>query len=426
VTRSADALHALAPWIQDWITSEQRANDRVSHRLLKHRFALDEAELPREYWPEQRPVHALQYALLDADEVMQFGPVQAFCAQHFGFEAPRGKRVLFVHPGNLRIQAELQRAGIARHTSPILCTPTSSFRSLLCWHPSRPEAAAVLKLALHVRISGVSRHVGEREAVGSVYESILLRTVPPAHKQQIGFEVFDDVASSYCAGLNLGQILRSLPPGIGSGARLVPAFSLGSMCDGRLFLRGLVRTPRAAQALVHEMIAAHVKVASYLMFHEGISHEFHPQNVLFEVNGGHVQRVVLRDFYRSPVRPVLRAHRGRPMPEWPDGEQSALKPLYYLYVRLARRAPTSYVRVFGIRGLIWEWARALRLFGAGDRLRPLQQTYLRYWQEACAVWIGVWPKRLPSGPSLALNEAIDLYLAQPRAKPRPPSSPLAP
>jgi hypothetical protein len=129
--------------------------------------------------------------------------------------------------------------------------------------------------------------------------------------------------------------------------------------------------------------------------------------------------VVLRDFYRSPVRPLLRARRGRPMPAWPDGEQSSLTPLYYLYVRLARRAPTSYVRVYGIRGVIWEWARALRLLTGENPQRALQQTYLRYWQEACAVWIGVWPKRLAEGPSLALNEAIDLYLAQPRPKPRP-------
>lgn len=417
-----DPLRALQPWVRDWIASEQRANDRVSHRLLKHRFALDEAELPREYWPEQQPVHALQYVLLDPGEVMQFGPVEDFLAEHFGFEAPRGRRAVFVHPGNLRIKAELARAGIALHTSEVLCTPTSSFRSLLCWHPDRPEGAAILKLALHVRISGVSRHVGEREAVGSVYEAILLRTIPPQHKQQLGFEVFDDVASSYCAGLNLGQILRTLPAGMTPGARLVPAFALGSTMDGQLFLRGLVRTRKAALALVHEMLARHVQAASFLMFHEGISHEFHPQNLLFELKDGHVLRVVLRDFYRSPVRPKLRAHRGRPMPEWPDGAQSALKPLYYLYVRLARRAPTSYVRVFGIRGLIWEWARALRRFGAGDTLRPLQQTYLRYWQEACAVWIGVWPKRLASGPSLALNEAIDLYLAQ-RPRKRPAASP---
>lgn len=406
------AFDALAPWVRDWLELEQLANDRVAHPALTHRFAVDEAELPRAHWPEARPLWRMPYVLLHPDEVREYGPVAPFLADHFGLAVPRGRRLVCVHPANARLLAQLQLAGIRLQTSEVWCTPTSSFRSLLAWHPARPERAAVLKLALHVRISGVSRHVGEREVLGSIYTSRLVREIPLSHRQQIGFTAFDDLAGSYCAGLQLGQICRELPADVQPGSRLVPAFSIGSALRGQPVLQQLADEPARAAALVHELLAQHVRTTSFLMLHEGIAHEFHAQNVLFEIHNGQPHRVVLRDFYRSPVRPPLRRLRGRPLPAWPQAAASGLTPLYYLYMRLARRAPSSYLRVYGIRGVVWEWARALRRLGLADTNRALQSLYLRWWQEASAVWLGVWPKRLAEGPSLALNEAIDLFLSR--------------
>jgi hypothetical protein len=182
--------------------------------------------------------------------------------------------------------------------------------------------------------------------------------------------------------------------------------------DGELYLHRTTASGAHATALMENLIASYVRTTSYLLFHEGIAHEFHPQNVLFEVQGDRVLRVVLRDFYRAAVSPELRQRRGRELPAWEDGRQSRYPPSRYLFFRMARRAPTAYLRVFGIRGVVWEWARALRLLGVKQHRHHLQRVYLRYWQEACAVWLGVWPKRIRTGPSLALNDAITLFLAQ--------------
>lgn len=408
----ATAFDSLAPWIRDWIRCEQTANDRVSHPRLKHHFALDEKHLEKGYWPESREVFQLEYVLLNRASVLEFGPAAGFIAERFGLRAPRGKRLIFIHPGNKPIKRKLQRAGIPIRLSEIVATPTSSFRSLLCWHPSAPERAAIVKLALHIPISGVKRFLGELEVVGSVHTSLLLSEIPSAHKEQIGFDFFADVAGSHCRSLNLGQLFRTLPAPTQPRARLVPGFSFGSKQDGELYLRRTTKSGAHATALMANLIASYVRTTSYLLFHEGIAHEFHPQNVLFEVQGERVLRVVLRDFYRAAVSPALRARRGRPFPEWKDGQQSRYAPSRYLFFRMAQRAPTAYLRVFGVRGVVWEWSRALRLLGVKQKPTALQQMYLRYWQEASAVWLGVWPRRLPTGPSLALNDAIALFLSQ--------------
>ena len=405
-----ESFESLDPWIRDWLGCEQTVNDRISHPRLQHRFSLDARRLAEPYWPESRGIFKLQYLLLEHAAARQYGPVPALFLQHFGLTVPRGKRLLFLHPGNARITRQVQQQHLPIYTSDILATPTSSFRSLLCWHPSRPARPLVLKLALPVRISGVTRCLSEMEVLGSVHASLLLSRISDQNRTRFEVDFFADVAGCYCQKLNLGQIVRLLPPAVAPGARLVPAFSFGSHTHGELFLQQITQTSEAAVRLMESLVASYVRATSFLMLHEGIAHEFHPQNVLFEVQGERVLRTILRDFYRATVSPDLRRHHRRPLPEWTAGRQSQRPPSEYLCFRMARSAPTAYLRVFGVRGVIWEWARALRLLTGQSCYHDMLRLYLRYWQEACAVWLGVWPKRIPQGPSLALNDAITLHL----------------
>ncbi len=410
MAKRLESLASLPSWVQDWIELEQTANDRVSHPRLKHRFELDERQLASEYWPEHRSVFRLQYVLLPARQVVEFGPAAEFLEAHFAIRSTAGNRLIFVHPGNGYIKRKLSRLGIALHDSPVLATPTSSFRSLLCWHPDWPDKAAVVKVALHARISGVRRFLGEIEVAGSIYTSVLLREIPETNKQQVALDFFHDEAGSYCRRLNLGQIFRLLPSMVSGESRLVPGFSFGSKQHDRLLLTQLTPSKSAAQALMKELIERYVTAISYLQCREGIAHECHSQNVLFEVRGAQVMRVILRDYHRAAVWPALRRRLGRPVPAWPGLRRSRFAARRLLYYWLAPRAPTAYLRVFGVRGVVWECARALRLAGCRDQYLELREHYLRCWQEASAVWLGVWPRRVPKGPSLALNDAIQQFI----------------
>ena len=49
--------------------------------------------------------------------------------------------------------------------TPIVVTPTSSYRSLLAWHQERPQAPIILKVSLDVRYDDVLRVIPEKDIV---------------------------------------------------------------------------------------------------------------------------------------------------------------------------------------------------------------------------------------------------------------------
>jgi hypothetical protein len=337
-----------------------------------------------------------------------------------------GELPLFVHPRSRR----LYRREIARHGlegTPLRVTPTASYRSVLASSPS--GRAAVIKLSLGAVMGRIHRRLREDQVARALLVSHVLGTVPAEKRAAQRVDWFAEVAGVVSAERRHGWLLRTLPTAL-DGARggLVPAFSLFSRRDGAepLLAEMIRRADERPEAFVaRRVLAPYVNALAFLLFEEGVEHEGHAQNVLFEVDGegGLAGRVVVRDLGDASLNLALRAARAKPLPRLRAGALPSRSRFPYVsnaadyrvnFGRPVIQRAADTIERYGLGSFVWVLNRALESCLPGYSSRAVEHADLDLWRRATIGYLGVEPLHRPRRrgrlTGIASDEAIAYYL----------------
>jgi hypothetical protein len=414
----------LRPGVAEWLRLEQSLNERD---LCDRRGAPVAAPVPRlsaRFRPEHRGWWGPQVAWLPRDATRSYGRPAEALARELGVETPSGRAPLLLHPRPPReLRAVRDRLGAAPLPG-VLATPTSSLRSVLA--VGTGDRAAVLKLSLGARLSGVRRALREPELASAVVVSRLLDEIAPARRRQVLLDWFSEPAGAIETGSGSGWLLRLLPRSMdGSRGRvLAPAFSLTAREGehGSLLERMARRAGVAPEELVIEQVLEpYVRVLSFLLFEEGLQVEAHPQNVLFELDRDErlTGRLVLRDLSDVTVSVALRIARGRPLPVEVLGLASSAPPFPLATVAADHRAPgvgaphqrcRATVESYGQVGFLGALHRSLARSFPRYRPERVDEAYLALWERAAVASLGLRPGRRRDSPGLAVDETVRAFL----------------
>jgi hypothetical protein len=165
--------------------------------------------------------------------------------------------------------------------------------------------------------------------------------------------------------------------------------------------------------VLEKIVRPLVHALSYLLFEEGLSVECHSQNILYELDGASelTGKVILRDLTGVRVQIGLRFARGKPFPRcgWFPPHARQIEPLFM--GRTVRRSASFFVENFGLRCALWPLTYGLRRYFPSLSYAALKSAYLLLWQEAAVASLHLRPLFKPRRAGLALDEAIDFYLA---------------
>ena len=368
-------------------------------------------------WPQE-------VVWLPPERARTYGDVTAGVRAAFGIDPPENRTPLFLHPQPPLAHHQLARIHGSSVLEDVRVTPTASYRSVVAWR--RGRFPVMLKLSIGAIIGRLRRRLRENQIARGVLMSAVFDTIPPAHREQLGFDWFSEPAGVVETLSGHGWLLRLLPRALrgSDGQTLVPMFSLISARGDRppLLVELIQRSGADAEAFVIDTILQpYVNAVAYLLFVQGIQVEAHSQNTLMEIDAdeGLTRRLVFRDLSDTSISIPLRVARGKPLPRFEPGFLPSGAPFPLASVAtdyacnfdrpiLFRAFDT--VERYGLSGFVWALnASLVRSFPAYDAAR-IDGAYLALWQNAAVRYLGVKPLFRDDPKGLATDEGLAFFL----------------
>jgi hypothetical protein len=175
--------------------------------------------------------------------------------------------------------------------------------------------------------------------------------------------------------------------------------------------------------VIDRLIQPYVNALAYLLFEQGLQHEGHTQNVLFEVDEKErlTGRLVLRDFSDASVNIAFRIAKGKPLPTFPRWFLPQRPP--FPFTRMAADYATNFrrprifrgfdtVERYGLWGFVWPINTSVARFFKGYNSSKVERHYLELWQQAAIDFLGIKPLFRKEPKGLATDETIACFLRQ--------------
>lgn len=431
--------------VRQWLYYEQCVNERMAHPKASVRISDWAVPIPKKYWPEQRAVWELEALLVPRHLTRGCGDYRKVLREVLAFKIPRAQDIIFIHPQAQGLYRGLiKRYGLKK--TGLLVTPTSSYRTLLAWNPARPARTLMIKLSLDARIASINRVVWEQKVVGAYLATLLLGSIDEATRRHHHFDYLPELGGSVHRQLSFGFAVRTLWRGCQSKtvtSSPIPLFSLYSQPpegDRAPLLVSLIRHSRLSPRdfVTEYIITPYVRACAYLLFEEGLLISGHVQNVLFELEQEQALtgRLFFRDFGDATLHfglrlarrktlpvPVSKFHRHLPLPLACYAEGIGRFPDRGRFPHWCQQNLQSH----GVYGVVWLLHRCLKPFFPTLKFTALKQAYWQLWQEETCKRLGVKPLLSRGLAYLAVNEAIDYFLAHtdwdqwPQRRQRPPA-----
>jgi hypothetical protein len=309
--------YGLPRWLTKLIDLEQRLNNRIKD--TSKFFSVNDSDLPKEYYPEERPVFSLLHVDVPAKEVslLKTGKLPR------GATVSVGNRTLvrfFVHPHSRHLYQDAFRN--YEWNEEYWATPTSSHRSLIAWDPITEEAPFGVKTTLDSTIGGSLRHLSESQIERASASSALVNSLNAKVLGARGIIFIDEPIGVLLKSTECGYALRTMTAPTGR-AEFVPMFSLYSKPPGSqsMIIDMIEKSGLSAKVFVDKYIMVPlIDHYSYLSWAQGFIGEPHEQNLLMEVRDGlPTQRILYRDLAGFHIRPDIRKASGKDMSFVPSG-----------------------------------------------------------------------------------------------------------
>ena len=305
--------------LANWIHQEQSLNPRT---VRPGHYPIEPTSVPRDFWPEQRPVFWLpEFEAPQGDFRLFHNPARPL-PWYFSGSSPDVYSHL-IHPLSVQYFLDRQLKRARWRTPRFIATPTASHRTLLVWNPKSKARPFVVKTSVNVWIGGLNRNVRLKELRRTVGMSSLFAGIPKAKLNRHGVLLLDDPVGLLHHQTNAGLLARDAPWRLNPGEEIAPIFSLCASTAGKpprivelVQASGLDATTWVDEFVLKPLIYQ----AYFLALTEGLVGEMHEQNILMELRDGvPTKRFWQRDLGGFGVERALRRLAGKNFDDLPEG-----------------------------------------------------------------------------------------------------------